>query len=100
MKVQKSSEILATLGLIALLNGCGSGKVIVNDAVETQHGIKTIGVVCGKHISSVPKEFKEAFEKNLKEKLYGYKPGDDFTVVYRFLRCDEGNRFSRWFFWV
>jgi hypothetical protein len=100
MRIKKSSRTFATIGLIVLLNGCGSGKVVVNDAIETQHGIKTVTIVCGKHVSPIPKEFKEAFEKNLKEKLYdefGYKHGDDLTVVYRFLQCDEGSRFSRWF---
>lgn len=100
MQIRKISKIFIVTGLAVLLNGCGSGKVIVYDTVETQKGIKTINIVSGKSASYVPKEFQEAFEKNLKEKLYdqfGYKPGNDLTVVYRFLQCDEGNRFSRWF---
>jgi hypothetical protein len=100
MQIKKSSKMFTAICLAVLLNGCGSGKIIVYDPVEAKHVVKTIKIVNNMPTSSVPKEYKEDFEEKLKEKLYqehGYKPGDDLTISYRFLQCDEGSRFSRWF---
>lgn len=87
------------LSSVLLLQGCGAGKITVLDPINAEEKAQSIRLKQDTHNVAVEKEKIEYFETQLKEKLYkelGKTEGDDITIKYRFVKFDEGSRFTRY----
>lgn len=90
---------LISLFLIAL-TGCGAGKVLVLEPVNSPCPIRSIHLQPTADTIKLEPTMAKKFEKILASKMYAknkFTSGDEITLKYRFLQLNEGNRFSRWF---
>lgn len=99
-KMMKKSQFTILFAMIAILSGCGTGRVLVLDSIKLDKSITGVTIEPDKSTVFVQTEIKEKFEKHLREKLdeAGFKENKDLTLCYRFIQMNEGNRFGRWFF--
>lgn len=92
----------AALSLAAfLLVSCGSSKTMVIQPFDMQGKNKRIYLVKDQDTASVPAEVSKRFEEILSEKLFkesNLPQGQDISLKYRFIQCNEGNQFKRWIF--
>jgi hypothetical protein len=94
------SKLLVVVSIPVLLNGCGAGKVIVHEPFREHYKANTVNITRNTATTTVPVEYQTHFEKTLKNKLeqdHNFGTGNDLTIRYRFLQCDEGSQFGRWF---
>lgn len=91
---------LAAGPLVAVLTGCGAGKMLVLKP-STQADFKASSVVVQVEKASVkaPSEVESKFQTSLAQELYGqngFTQGNALILRYRFIGFQPGSQFKRW----
>lgn len=98
--IKKNDPKQLLLVLPFILAACSSGQIVVNEPLRETYAAKTVTIERDTVTTEAPSEHQNLFEKALSERLlngHNFAAGKDLTIRYRFLQCDEGDRFGRWF---